>query len=102
MPPSWQPAALQAQAGSVDFAATALPGLRGDRHICGSRIEAAYPLGPRLGCPMTVTGLGNEDRLDVGVALDPSAFADPDVLVECLADAFAGYVGAALDGAPTG
>ena len=40
--------ALHAQADSVDFAATALPGLRGPRHICGSLIEASYPLGPRL------------------------------------------------------
>ena len=28
--------ALHAQADSVDFAATTLPGLRGDRHICGA------------------------------------------------------------------
>jgi WS/DGAT/MGAT family acyltransferase len=92
--------ALHAQADSVDFAATALPGLRGERHLCGSRIEAVYPLGPRLGCPMNITALGNGDRLDVGVALDPSAFAEPDTLVACLTEAFAGYVGAALDGAP--
>ena len=38
--------ALQAQAESVDFAATAIPGLRGERHICGSLIEAGYPARP--------------------------------------------------------
>ena len=65
--------ALHAQADSVDFAATALPGLRGARHICGSLIEASYPLGPRLGCPMNITAFGNDDRLDVGIALDPAA-----------------------------
>ena len=85
--------ALQAQAESVDFAATAIPGLRGERQVCGSLIEAGYPLGPRLGCPMNITAFGNGDRLDVGIAVDPSAFAEPDVLVECLTDAFAGYVG---------
>ena len=62
--------ALHAQADSVDFAATALPGLPGQRHLCGSLIEGSYPLGPRLGCPMNITAFGNEDRLDIGIAID--------------------------------
>ena len=78
--------ALHAQADSVDFAATALPGLRGPRHVCGSLIEAIYPLGPRLGCPMNITAFGNDDRLDVGIALDPAALEQPDLLVECLTE----------------
>src|SRR4029077_4890191 len=92
--------ALHAQAESVDFAATALPGLRGERRICGSLIEASFPLGPRLGCPMNITAFGNSDRLDVGIALDPSAFAKPELLVEDLIEAFGGYATAAVDGAP--
>jgi diacylglycerol O-acyltransferase len=100
LPPKVLLPALRAQAESVDFAATALPGLRGERRICGSLIEEGYPLGPRLGCPMNITAFGNADRLDVGLALDPSAFADPELLVGCLAEAFAGYVAAAGDGAP--
>jgi WS/DGAT/MGAT family acyltransferase len=91
--------ALHAQADSVDFAATALPGLRGARHICGSRIEALYPLGPRLGCPMNITAFGNDDRLDVGVALDPAVLTDADLLIECLTEAFDGYLKAAATGA---
>ena len=87
--------ALHAQAESVDFAATTLPGLRGERHLCGALIEGAFPLGPRLGCPMNITAFGNGDRLDVGVALDTAAFTDPDHLVACLQDAFAEYVSAA-------
>jgi WS/DGAT/MGAT family acyltransferase len=80
--------ALHAQADSVDFAATAVPGLRVPRHICGSRIVTSYPLGPRLGCPMNITAFGNEDRLDVGIALDPSVLDDPDLLIQCLTEAF--------------
>ncbi len=90
--------ALRAQAESIDFAATALPGLRGERHLCGSRIEASYPLGPRLGCPMNVTAFGTDGRLDVGIALDPVAFTQPDLLVKCLREAFDGLVTAAADG----
>ena len=50
---------------------------------------------------MNITAFANGDRLDVGIAVDPSAFAEPDVLVACLTDAFAGYVAAAGNGAPT-
>jgi len=59
LPTRFLSSALQAQAESVDFAATAVPGVRGQRHICGSLIEATYPLGPRLGCPLNITALGN-------------------------------------------
>jgi diacylglycerol O-acyltransferase len=90
--------ALHAQADSIDFAATALVGPRGDRHLCGEAVEATYPLGPRMGCPMNITALGRGERLDIGIALDPSAVTDPDLLVACLADAFESYVSTALDG----
>jgi hypothetical protein len=84
--------ALHAQADSVDFAATAIPGLHGTRHICGSRIEASYPFGPRLGCPANLTAFANADRLDVGIALDPAAITEPDVLRECVLEAFDTFV----------
>jgi diacylglycerol O-acyltransferase / wax synthase len=87
--------ALHAQADSVDFAATALPGLRGKRHLCGSLVETSYPLGPRLGCPMNITAFGNGDRLDIGIALDSLAITQPDLLVGCLTEAFDSYVATA-------
>jgi len=93
--------ALHSQARSVDFAATALPGMRTERRLCGATIEGAFPLGPRLGGPLNVTGLGNGDRLDVGVALDTEVFPDADDLVRCLRDAFAAYCGAATGAEPT-
>jgi diacylglycerol O-acyltransferase len=80
--------ALQAQAGTVDFVATAIPGLRGSGRICGARIETSYPFGPRLGCPVNLTAFGNNDRLDVGIALDPAAITEPSVFLECVDDAF--------------
>ena len=36
--------ALHAQADTVDFAATTLPGARGPRHICGATVEQSYPV----------------------------------------------------------
>jgi WS/DGAT/MGAT family acyltransferase len=87
--------ALHAQAESVDFAATTLPGLRRSRHVCGSRIEDLYPFGPRLGCPMNITAFGRGEGLDIGVALDPMAVSEPELLVECLEEAFRTYAAVA-------
>jgi diacylglycerol O-acyltransferase / wax synthase len=83
--------ALHAQAETVDFAATTVPGSRARQHVCGAAVEESYPFGPRLGCPVNLSALGNEDRLDIGIALDPSAITDPESLLECLRTAFAGF-----------
>jgi WS/DGAT/MGAT family acyltransferase len=87
--------ALHAQADTVDFAATTLPGSRSQRHLCGAAIEQSYPFGPRLGCPLNISAFGNEDRLDIGVAIDSATVADPDVLLDCLKTAFSSFVPAA-------
>ena len=83
--------AVRAQANSVDFVATSLPGIRGHRSICGATIEESFPFGPRLGSLMNITGFGVGDRLDVGLALDPTAIAEPDVLLECMVAAFQSF-----------
>jgi WS/DGAT/MGAT family acyltransferase len=84
--------ALHAQADTVDFAATTLPGSRNQRHLCGTAIEQNYPFGPRLGCPLNISAFGNEDRLDIGIALDPATVSDADVLLDCLTTAFSSFV----------
>jgi len=86
--------AVRAQVGSVDFVATTLPGIRGLHHVCGAVVERSFPFGPRLGSLMNVTGFGVGDRLDVGMGLDPAAIAEPDVLVECMHEAFQAFAGA--------
>ena len=93
--------ALHAQARSVDVVVTSFPGLRGARTICGSRVEESYPFGPRLGCLMNITAFGNGERLDVGIALDPSAISEPELLVECLVSAFNGFAPTERQPAPS-
>jgi diacylglycerol O-acyltransferase / wax synthase len=83
--------ALHAQADTVDFAATTLPGSRRQPHLCGAAVEHSYPFGPRLGCPINISAFGNEDRLDVGIALDPATIVEPDALLDCLTSAFKGF-----------
>ncbi|MGO9877551.1 MAG: wax ester/triacylglycerol synthase domain-containing protein [Acidimicrobiia bacterium] len=84
--------ALQAQADSVDFAATALPGLHRPRHVCGALVEATYPFGPRLGCPVSFTAFGNGDRLDIGIALDPAAIPEPQPFLDSMTKAIESFV----------
>jgi diacylglycerol O-acyltransferase / wax synthase len=86
--------ALHAQADTVDFAATTVPGGRAPQHICGAAVEQSYPFGPRLGCPINISAFGNDDRLDIGIALDPSAIAEPESLLDCLQTAFSGFTSA--------
>jgi hypothetical protein len=51
---------------------------------------------------MNITAFGNDDRLDVGIALDSAALTQPDLLIDCLTDAFDSFVTAAGAGASTG
>jgi WS/DGAT/MGAT family acyltransferase len=81
-------AAVRAQARTVDFSATAIPGLRPRRSVAGATIEASYPIGPRLGCPLNVTAFGIERRLDVGLNIDTAAIEDPETLIDCLNESF--------------
>ena len=69
------------------------PDLRGE-------VVGSYPFGPRLGCLMNIAAFGNDDRLDVGIALDATAIAEPDFLLEAFRTAFARYVPALRASAP--
>ena len=80
--------ALRAQAHTVDFAASIVPGLRSERILAGAPVEASWPMGPRVGCAVNFTLLTCDDRLHLGVNLDPAAVAEPAVLMECLAESF--------------
>ena len=45
---------------------------------------------------MNISAFGNADRLDVGVALDPTTILEPDVLLDCLNAAFGGFAAGAV------
>jgi len=92
LPTRFLASTMRAQANTVDYVATSLPGIRGVRHIGGAVIEKSFPFGPRLGTLMNITGFGVDDRLDVGIALDPTAIAEPELLIECMTRAFQGFV----------
>jgi WS/DGAT/MGAT family acyltransferase len=86
--------ALRAQARTVDFAASIVPGLRSGRYMAGAPVVASWPMGPRVGCAVNFTLLTCDDRLHLGVNLDPAAVTDPAALMECLAESFADLLAA--------
>jgi diacylglycerol O-acyltransferase / wax synthase len=80
--------ALRAQAHTVDFAASIVPGLRSGRFMAGAPVEASWPMGPRVGCAVNFTLLTCDDRLHLGVNIDPVAVTDAAALMECVAESF--------------
>ena len=88
LPPALLVPALRAQARTVDFAVSIVPGLRADRWLAGARVEGSWPMGPRVGCAANLTLLACGDRLDLGVNLDPAAVTDPAAFMGCLRDSF--------------
>ena len=88
LPPSVLVPALRAQARTVDFAASIVPGLRSGRFMAGAPVEASWPMGPRVGCAVNFTLVTCDDRLHLGVNLDPAAVTDPATLMECVAESF--------------
>jgi WS/DGAT/MGAT family acyltransferase len=89
LPASLLAPALRAQAATVDFATSVVPGLRGERHLAGARVTGSWPLGPRVGCAVNLTLLTCGDRLDLGINLDPAAVTDSEAFLGCLQDSFA-------------
>jgi diacylglycerol O-acyltransferase len=85
--------ALEAEANAVDLAVTTIPGMRGRPNLCGAAVQAAYPMGPRLGVPLNVTAFASGDRLDIGLSLDTSAITDPDAFRACIDEAFRRFTG---------
>jgi hypothetical protein len=88
LPASLLVPALRAQARTVDFATSIVPGLRSGRFMAGAPVEASWPMGPRVGCAVNFTLLTCDERLHLGVNLDPAAVTDPAALMECLAESF--------------
>jgi hypothetical protein len=80
--------AIRAQARSVDFTASLLPGPRGEHRWAGARILASYPFGPLFAAAINATALTLGDRLQIGVHRDPAAVADPALFMKCLSDSF--------------
>lgn len=95
LPPAVLVPALRAQARAVDFATSIVPGFRSPRWLAWARVEASWPMGPRVGCAANLTLLASGEHLDLGVNLDPAAVTDPGAFMECLRGSFEDLLSAA-------
>jgi hypothetical protein len=80
--------ALRAQAATVDFATSIVPGLRSSRYLAGARVEGSWPMGPRVGSGVNLTLLACDQDLHLGINLDPAAITDPGAFMACLQSSF--------------
>ena len=51
-------------------------------------------MGPRAGCALNVTMLSYCGDLHMGLNIDPAAVTEPDALLDCFAESFAGLIAA--------
>ncbi|MEJ8278190.1 wax ester/triacylglycerol synthase domain-containing protein [Pseudonocardia spirodelae] len=72
-----------------DLHASNVPGLRGDHHLAGGRVERFYGYGPLGGGASLITLVTHGDTACIGVGVDTAAFPDHDLLLESLVEGFA-------------
>ena len=72
----------------VDFVTSNVPGAPFPLYVAGAAVEAHFALGPMAGAASNVTLLSYMDELHIGFNTDPAAIPDPDVLMECMREAF--------------
>jgi WS/DGAT/MGAT family acyltransferase len=77
------------QVETVDFATSNVRGAPFDLYIAGAKILANYPMGPTGGTAFNLTVLSSGGWLDMGVNIDVAAIDDPELLRQCLEDAYA-------------
>ncbi len=79
----------RSQTRTIDFGASNLRGSPVPLYLAGARILASYPMGPRIGCALTVTMLSYCDDVHIGLNIDPAAIEDIDGFMGDVRDAFA-------------
>ena len=69
---------------TVDFTTSNVPGAPFPVYLGGARMEAQFPFGPLAGAALNITLLSYVNDLNIGIASDPAAVPDRDVLVKSL------------------
>lgn len=86
---------VRQQVETVDFTASNVRAAPFELFIAGARIEATYPLGPLGGTAWNLTMMSYCGTLNLGLHVDAGAVDDPELLRECVREAFAELLAAA-------
>ena len=76
------------QVETVDFATSNVRAAPFDLFIAGAEILSNHPMGPTAGTALNATVMSYRNQMDVGINLDTAAVDQPDLLRECISDAF--------------
>lgn len=82
------------QAQTVDFATSNVRGSSAPLYIAGSEVLENYAVGPLAGVAYNLTLLSYNHSLDMGVNIDTAAVTEPELLRDCLKEAFAAFIAA--------
>jgi diacylglycerol O-acyltransferase len=74
--------------GATDVMASNVPGSPVDLYLGGAQVQQIVPFGPRSASALNVTLLSHVDTVNIGVNMDPVAFPDAGVLLDCLRAGF--------------
>ncbi len=69
---------------AIDFVTSNVPGPPCPVFVSGARIERLIGFGPLSGSGMNATLYGYDGIAEIGIATDPAAVPDPDVLIDCV------------------
>ena len=73
----------------TDVAATNVPGPPFPVYVAGARVTSIVPFAPKGGAALNIALMTYDGTAYLGVTLDPAAVTDPDLMVECIAQAAA-------------
>jgi diacylglycerol O-acyltransferase len=74
--------------GATDVMASNVPGSPVDLYLGGAKVQQIVPFGPRSASALNLTLLSHVDNVNIGVNMDPGAFPDAGVLLDCLRAGF--------------
>jgi diacylglycerol O-acyltransferase len=83
------------QARTVDFTTSNVRAAPFDLFIAGAMIEATYPMGPLGSTAFNLTMMSYRGELNMGLHMDTGAIGQPDLLRECLEEAYAELIATA-------
>jgi WS/DGAT/MGAT family acyltransferase len=76
------------QVETVDFATSNVRAAPFDLFIAGAEILSNHPMGPTAGTALNATVMSYRNQLDVGINVDTAAVERPELLRDCISDAF--------------